>query len=110
MASKKNGKAKDKDIEPIIKKEVLAYKYSKKGQGSLYEAIILCGQPCFITWDPDSDKGVKTVPVVEESTRIIASLIQRYILTPRTEFADVKELRGTSERRIQQLLINYIKL
>jgi hypothetical protein len=92
MTSKKNSK-KHNDTEPIIKKEVLAYKYSKKGQDSLYEAIIVCGSPCFITWDPDSDKGVKIVPVVEESTRIIRPPNPEEYPYTAYEFYDAKELR-----------------
>jgi hypothetical protein len=51
MASKKTPK--ENDGEPIIKREVIAYKYSRKGQGNLQEAIILCGKPCFVTWYSD---------------------------------------------------------
>jgi hypothetical protein len=91
MASKKA--AKENDADPMIKKQVLAYKYSKKGQDSLYEAILLCGEPCFVMWDLGSDKGFKIVPVIEESTRIIRPPNpEEYPYTP-YEFTDEKELR-----------------
>jgi len=99
MASKK--KDKDEDVEPIIRKEVLAYKYSKKGQGTLYEAIILCGEPCFVTWYPDygtNNESIKIVPAVEEATRIIRPPNpEEYPYTP-FEFADEAELRDYFRR------------
>jgi hypothetical protein len=71
-----NNKEKDKDKEPdaIPKKEVPAYKYSAKGTSTLHEAIILQGQPCFVTWYPDygtNNENIKIVPLIEEATRII---------------------------------------
>jgi hypothetical protein len=35
-----------KDKDTLVKKQVSCYKYSKKGEGSVNEAIILQGQPC----------------------------------------------------------------
>ena len=65
----------DKEQAESHKKEVLAYKYSKKGQGRLHEAITLQGRPCFMTWNPDyglgKNENEKIVPWIEESTRII---------------------------------------
>jgi hypothetical protein len=99
MASKKNSK--ENDIEPIIKKEVIAYKYSRKGQGNLQEAIILCGEPRFVTWYPDygtNNENIKIVPVIEESTRIIRPPNpEEYPYTP-YEFADEEELRDCFRR------------
>jgi hypothetical protein len=96
MASKK--KDKDEDLKPIIRKEVLAYKYSKKGQGTLYEAIILCGEPCFVTWYNTNTESIKVVPVIDESTRIIRPPNpEEYPYTP-YEFADIEELRDYFRR------------
>jgi hypothetical protein len=92
MASKKNNnKEKDRDAEPIIKKAVPAYKYSKKGQGCLYEAIILEGQACFVTWS-QYKKEIKIIPGIEEATRIIRPpSVEEYPYIP-YEFADQGEL------------------
>lgn len=60
--------------DAIPKKEVPAYKYSAKGTSTLHEAIILQGQPCFVTWYPDygtNNENIKIVPLIEETTRII---------------------------------------
>ncbi len=77
------------------KKEVPAYKYSKKGTGTLYEAIILDGQPYFVTWYPDygtNNENIKIIPFIEESTRIIKPPNQEeYPYTP-YEFTDKQEL------------------
>lgn len=96
MTSKKNGKEKDTDTEPIVKKEVTAYKYSKKGQGTLYEAIILEGQPCFVTWYPDygtNNENIKILPGIEESTRIIMPPNPEQYPYTAYEFVDNEELR-----------------
>ena len=86
MASKKNGKENDEE-EKIIKKVVSAYKYSAKGSSNLYEAIILGGQPCFVTWD-DYANTVKIKESIEETTRIIRPpSAEEYPYTP-YEFGD----------------------
>lgn len=54
MVKKKTQRTKDDTAakeEPIIMKEILAYKYSAKGTSSLFEAIILKGEPCFVTFN-----------------------------------------------------------
>ena len=55
---KKSKKSEDK--ETVTKKIVTAYKYSSRGSGSLFEAIILQGEPCFVTWYPDYGIDNKT--------------------------------------------------
>jgi hypothetical protein len=91
MASKKNGKEKDEDAEKIIKKVVSAYKYSAKGSSNLYEAIILDGEPCFVTWDNYANT-IKIKDSIEETTMIIRPpSAEEYPYTP-YEFADQDEL------------------
>ena len=53
MTSKHN----DKDVDVIPRKEIPAYKYSAKGTSSIHEAMILQGQPCFVTWYPNYGIG-----------------------------------------------------
>src|SRR6476619_7151200 len=90
MTSKKNIKD-NEDEEKIIKKVVSAYKYSAKGSTNLYEAIILCGQPCFVTWD-DYANTIKIKESIEETTRFIRPpSAEEYPFTP-YEFADQDEL------------------
>ena len=96
MASKKDRKGKDKDSdeESVIKKEVLAYKYSAKGTSSLYEAIVMQakGEPCFVTFNLVK-KEPRITPNIEESTRIIRPPnAEEYPYTP-YEFVDEEELR-----------------
>jgi hypothetical protein len=92
---KEKHKSKENDTEPVIRKEVVAYKYSQKGRSSLNEAIILCGEPCFVTWYPNygtNNENLKIIPVIEESTRIIRPpSSEEYPYTP-YDFADVQEL------------------
>jgi hypothetical protein len=101
MTSKNNGEKKDKELDSTPKKEVPAYKYSKKGQGSLYEAIILRGEPCFITWYPDygiDNESIKYAPFIEEATRIIRPpSAEEYPYTP-YDYADEEELRDYFRR------------
>ena len=52
-------KKRNNDRLEIVKKEVLAYKYSQKGQGTLYEAIILKGEPRFVTCTQTSELIMK---------------------------------------------------
>ena len=95
MTSKKT--TKDNDIEPIIKKEVRAYKYSAKGTSSLYEAIIVRGKPHFITWSQIKDKFTSK-PQIEEATRIIRPpSAEEYPYTP-YEFTDEAELNDYFRR------------
>lgn len=98
MASKSNGRKKQhiRDVaKPETRKEVSAYKYSKRGQGSLFEAIILKGEPRFVTWYPDygiNNKSIDIKPFIEETTRVICPpSAEEYPYTP-YEFADEDEL------------------
>jgi hypothetical protein len=88
---KKKSRTNDVEEEPIVKKEVRAYKYSAKGTSSLYEAIIVQGEPHFITWSESKNKFTSK-PQIEEATRIIKPpSAEEYPYTP-YEFVDVQEL------------------
>ncbi len=99
--NKNHNNKKTKKQSEDSKNEVVAYKYSKKGQGSLFEAIILDGQPCFATWYPDygiNNESIKIRPFIEESTRIIKPpKLEEYFYTP-YEFADKQELNDYFRR------------
>jgi hypothetical protein len=94
MASKKR-RTKDDAKPEIPKKEVPAYKYSKRGQGILHEAIILQGEPQFVAWYGDNGpntESIHIVPNIEEATRIIRPPnAEEYPYTP-YEFADRADL------------------
>ncbi len=94
-ANAPTGSAKEEDFVKL--KEVPTYKYSENGRGTLYEAIILQGQPYFVTWF-DNKESIKIVPIIEESTRILRPPnIEEYPYTP-YEFADEGELRDYFSR------------
>ena len=104
MTSKKKTepkKSKSEDKETVTKKIVIAYKYSNRGSGSLFEAIILQGEPYFVTWYPDYGIDNKTLdikPYIEETTRIIKPpSSEEYPYTP-YEFADQEELNDYFRR------------
>jgi hypothetical protein len=94
MSSKKRRTWDDAE-SVIVKKEVSAYKYSKRGQGILHEAIILVGEPCFVSWYGDNGPNTESIhidPNIEEATRIIRPPnAEEYPYTP-YEFADRAEL------------------
>lgn len=95
MASKKNSK--ENESEPIIKKEVAAYKYSAKGTSSLYEAIIIQGEPRFVTWDQYTN-AIKIKDCIEEATRVISPpSTEEYPYTP-YDLADEEELNDYFSR------------
>ena len=90
-------KKKTKKVSEDTKKEVLAYKYSKKGTETLYEAIILDGRPNFVTWYPDygiSNENIRIHPFIEEPTRIIRPPNLEEYPYGSYEFADEQELRS----------------
>lgn len=97
MTSKKKQRTKDDAESEVDKKEVTAYKYSKKGLGSLYEAIILQGEPRFVTWfQHNGTKAIKEN--IEETTRVIRPPnAEEYPYTP-YEFADESELNDYFSR------------
>ncbi len=98
-SNNKKRRTKKDDGEPIIKKDVVAYKYSKRGQGILHEAITLSGEPCFVAWYGDKGKeGISIEPNIEEATRIIRPpSAEEYPYTP-YEFVDQEELNDYFSR------------
>ena len=91
--NKKTKRTKEEVEERVIKKQVVAYKYSAKGTSSLYEAIIVQGEPHFITWSESKNKFTSK-PEIEEATRIIRPpSAEVYPYTP-YEFVDEEELNG----------------
>jgi hypothetical protein len=100
--SKTKGRGKPLDAEPVInKKEVPAYKYSKRGQGILHEAIILGGERVFVSWYSDNGPNTESIhidPNIEEATRILRPPnAEEYPYTP-YEFADRAELNDYFSR------------
>jgi hypothetical protein len=91
-SNKKTQRTKDDaEKEPTIKKEAAAYKYSARGTSSLYEAVIIRGEPHFITWSEIKNKFTSK-PLIEEATRIIRPpSAEEYPYTP-YEFTDEAEL------------------
>jgi hypothetical protein len=72
-----NGKAKKKKKNNNEEKQLqfkptskiyTTYKYSNKGKGSLHEAVLLAGLPVFLKYE---NGQIKSVPQIEESSRII---------------------------------------
>ena len=105
---KNSNKIKNEKGSEDSKKFVVAYKYSAKGMSSLYEAIILQGQPCFVTWSQYHDSK-KIKEYVEEATRIIRPpTAEEYPYTP-YEFADEQELNDYFHRANMSTWMNPIK-
>lgn len=97
----KNGKSNVGRLEQQLKnekrkKEIVAYKYSKKGKGrSLYEAIILAGKPVFVTYDYSrSGSGqIRIEEKIEEEDRIIKPPYREECPYECYEFANLDELQ-----------------
>ena len=88
---RKRTKVDANEEERVIKKEAVAYKYSAKGTSSLYEAIIVQGSPCFVTFNLVKNEP-RFIPNIEETTRIIRPpSAEEYPYTP-YEFTDGAEL------------------
>ena len=98
-ANKKKRRTKDDAELPKIKKEIVAYKYSNRGQSNLREAIILSGEPCFVAWY--GNKGKEAINIkrnIEEATRIIRPPnSEEYPYTP-YEFVDTDEVNDYFSR------------
>lgn len=76
------------------KREYAAYKYSNKGRGRLYEAVILAGQPVFLTYDNE----IKSLKQIEDPWRILRSpTVEEYPYEP-YEFFDLHEIESYSKR------------
>jgi hypothetical protein len=101
MTSNMKRRTKDYAKSETNKKEVPAYKYSKRGQRILHEAIILSGERQFVAWygenGPNSE-SIHIVPNIEEATRIIRPPnAEEYPYTP-YEFVDREELNDYFSR------------
>ena len=95
--NKNHNNKKTKKQSEDSKNEVLAYKYSKKGQGTLLEAIILQGEPCFLTWYPYTGE-IHLQQNIQETIRVIRPPnAEEYPYIP-YEFADEEELNDYFRR------------
>lgn len=89
--------AKNKDsLEIILKKQVAAYKYSNWGRSVLHEAIILAGQPLFVSWYTRA--GYNLQLTIEEPTRTIRPPRPEEYPYTAYEFEDEEELRNYFRR------------
>src|SRR5829696_995149 len=79
------------------KREQIAYKFSERGKGTLYESIILSTNPYFITYDKEKDIII-SIPNIVESTRIIRPPFQEECPFEPYEFEDIDELNSYLER------------
>jgi hypothetical protein len=68
---KNNSQKKNKDYpKSDSNNHTIAFKYSNRSKSSLHEAVILGGQPVFLTYDRMNDK-IKTVDNIQESDRVV---------------------------------------
>ena len=67
------------------------YKYSKNGKGDLYEAVLIDGQPCFITYNHTSSK-LSICPGITEKFRILYPAEPSEYSYPPYEFDSKEEL------------------
>jgi hypothetical protein len=94
----RNGKAKEKEKEKK-KPRFDAYKYSKNGKGSLFEAIILSGSPVFITYQ---NGKIEPYREIEEEVRVIEPPhTQSYPYTP-YEFKNMDEILSYRDRALAE--------
>jgi hypothetical protein len=64
--NKPNDNVNGKKQQPL-KRQFIAYKYSNKGKGPLYEAVILAGRPVFMKY---ANGNIESYDTIEEDTRI----------------------------------------
>ena len=83
-------KVKDKDEEEKLP-TLTTYKYSNNGKGNLYESVLICGQPCFITYNHKSSK-VEIYPGIQQKFRILYPAEPSDYSYPPYEFASREEL------------------
>ena len=80
------------------KPKITTYKYSNKGRGKLYEAIILDGKPCFLSYDNSSDNSIEIKEQIEENSRILVPpQPEEYPYEP-YEFENIDEINRYIER------------
>lgn len=89
--SKNNKNPKGNESEKEVKNVFKAYKYSNKGKGKLYEAIVLEEKQCFINYNENSQMFEQS-DYIEESSRIISPpSSEEYPYTP-YEFENMDDL------------------
>jgi hypothetical protein len=78
-----------------------------KGNGKLHEAILLAGQPVFITYDDNGE--VNVVQNVEEATRtLVPPNAEEYPYEP-YQFANIEEVKLYVSRAKKKQLTRFIK-
>lgn len=82
------GNGKDRKKNQKVKQQCIAYKYSNKGKGVLYEAVILAGRPVFLKYE---NGGIKIITQIEEATRIIKPPSQEEYPYEPYEFSNMGE-------------------
>ena len=75
------------------RKEIISYKYSDKGRGSLHEAVILSGKPVFIKYDEGTGQ-VRVVEEIWEGSRIIKPPYPEECPYESYQFANIEEIQG----------------
>src|ERR671920_13705 len=88
-----------KSIESVA--EFTSYKFSNRGEGDLYEAIIIDGIPYFIKFNQDKKKMLM-VPHIEEATRIIKPPEKQEYPYQVYEFENVMEIEKYAEKIINE--------
>lgn len=81
------------------KRQFPAYKYSNKGKGPLYEAIILAGRPVFLKYVNGS---IEKYDAIEEDIRIIKPLHAEHYPYDPVEFENMNEVA-----RYYEVALNY---
>jgi hypothetical protein len=95
------------------RKDIVCYKYSRKGKSSLlHEAIILAGKPVFITYD-NNDGELQVVKNIkeEEADRILKPPYQEECPYESYEFENLKEIQHfvTQAKSISSIGQLYLK-
>ena len=100
--SEQNKTKNENQISKVLtKKRVSAYKYSNRGKGDLYEAIIVDGIPYFLTFN-STINGIELVSHIEEKDRIIfPPEINDYPYEP-YEFRDKEEITSYIDDVVKQ--------
>ena len=81
------------------KREYLAYKYSNKGKGDLFESVILAGVPVFLRYDRHLNE-IQTSNHIEEINRIIKPPSSEEYPYECYEFANIEEVHSYFDRAV----------
>jgi hypothetical protein len=88
----KNNNTVNVDKDKKTKPEIVVYKYSQSGRGSLHEAVIVNGLPFFLKYDHDT-QTFELVENIEENSRILISPNEEnYPSSPSYSFQSNEEL------------------